>query len=195
MGFIAMRYFIGFLITIGLIILLIVMLFGGGDDKKKVPTTARTLESYATTDAEASMIIDGPINAASEHEQIKISVNRNNVTFEAIKGYNGDVRDLKTFSNTEAAYDNFLSALARAGFTQGNTDEALKDEKGYCPQGNRYIFEMRQGDRSLQRFWSTSCRGPKTYEGADRVTIELFEEQVPGYEDLADNYDFEFNLL
>lgn len=191
-----MKYFIGFLITIGLIILLIVMLFGGGgDDKKKVPSAGKTLYSYATTDAEASLVIDGPIVSNQEHEQVKITVNRNNVTYEAIKGYKGEVRDMKTFANTEAAYDNFLHALSRAGFTQGNNDAALKDEKGYCPQGNRYIYEFRQGARSLQRYWSTDCRGPKSFEGADKLIIELFKDQVPGYNDLGDDYDFEFNLL
>lgn len=191
-----MKYFIGFLITIGLIILLIIMLFGGGgEDKKKVPSAGKTLYSYATTNAEASLIIDGPIVSNQEHEQIKITVNRNNVVYEAIKGYKGEVRDMKSFENTEAAYDNFLHALARAGFTQGNGDAALKDEKGYCPQGKRYIYEFTQGDRSLQRLWSTSCRGQKTYEGADQLTIELFQAQVPGYQKLADNYDFDFSLL
>lgn len=37
------------------------------------------------------MTIDGAINANEAHRQIRIAVDRNNVTFQIIKGYNGDV--------------------------------------------------------------------------------------------------------
>jgi hypothetical protein len=147
-----MRYFIAFFIAIALVILLIVLLFrGGGEPKTKV--TPRTLHSYATTDAEASFTIDGPINAEQEHQQVRITVNHDTVTYEHIEGYNGNVVELKTFSNTVNAYTNFLFALGHAGFTRGKLDKvaALNDERGYCPQGDRYIFEFNQGEKQIER--------------------------------------------
>jgi hypothetical protein len=179
-----MRYFIGFMITIGLFILLIFLLFSGGG-KPKVPTTSKTLESYASTAAEVSMVVDAPINANSQHQQIHITADRNNVTYEEVAGYDGRVVRQERFANTENAYAVFLRSLANAGFTKGDIKKELSDERGYCPLGTRYIFELRDGSRSIQRFWWTSCGKPKTYLGNPSLTIQLFEDQVPNYPDLS----------
>lgn len=180
-----MRYFIGFIITISLLIVLIVLLFSGGNDKAKVPTTSKTLTSYAVTDAEARLTIDGPINAESEHRQIQISVDNNRVLYTEIGGYNGNVINQKSFSNNTNAYRNFLASLAHAGFTKGSTDSKLSSEAGYCPLGNRYIYELNEGGKSVERFWNTSCGKPKSYLGNQALTTNLFESQVPGYNDLS----------
>jgi hypothetical protein len=180
-----MRYFIGFIITIGLIVILIVMLFSGGSDKAKVPTTSKPLSSYVETGSEARLTIDGPLNAESEHRQIQISVDSNRVMFTEIGGYNGNVISQKSYSNNTNAYRNFLAAVGRAGFTKGSTDSQLSNELGYCPTGNRYIYELKQGDKSVERFWSTSCSKPKTYLGNQALTNHLFEAQVPDYDGLS----------
>ncbi len=46
-----------------------------------------------------------------------------------------------------AAYGAFLQSLAHAGFDKGDKDPALKDERGYCPLGNRYIYEIVENKR------------------------------------------------
>jgi hypothetical protein len=180
-----MRYLVGFFITIGLIILLIVLLVGGGGSK--VPKTSKALYSYATTSAQAIMTIDGQINANSEHAKIRITVDHDNVTYEKISGYDDGVTDMHTYDNTVEAYDAFLHALQHAGFTEGNTDKKLADYQGYCPLGQRYIFELKQDDRSLERLWATNCGGPKTYQGILGATIDLFQLQVPGYDKLTND--------
>ncbi|HYH36375.1 MAG TPA: hypothetical protein VD706_02650 [Candidatus Saccharimonadales bacterium] len=184
-----MRYFIGFLVMVALIITLIVMLFNGGD-KPAVPNTTKKLTDYANTDARVSMTIDGPINASSEHEQVRVTVDRNNVTYEHIKGYDGQVADTKIFENTENAYDVFLHALMHAGFTNGNNESALRDDRGYCPTGDRYIFELSENNDRLQRYWATSCGGVRTYDGALNLTLTLFKAQVPDYSGLTGNIQF-----
>lgn len=181
-----MRYFVGFLITLGLLILLLIMLFsGGGDDKAKVPQTKRTLPDLAATTAEMRLTTDGPVNADQLHQKSRISVDRNNVTFEQIKGYGGDVTSMQKFANTREAFSTFLLALNHAGFTKGNPDKALRDERGYCALGSRYIFEVVENGKTLQRFWSTSCGKPKTYLGNVGLTINLFRAQVPDYNQLS----------
>ena len=179
-----MRYIFGLLVVLGLLILLIVLLVGGGG-KPKVPATSKTLDSYATTNAETRLTIDGSVNAQSIHNQIRITVDRNNVTYEQVQGYNGNVIKMQRFDNTENAYANFLSALTHAGFTKGNADKALADERGYCSTGDRYIFELSQNDKNIERFWATNCGNPKTYGGNANLTVELFKAQVPGYSDLT----------
>jgi hypothetical protein len=182
-----MRYFLGFLISIGLIIVLIFLLFHGGGSKAKVPTTAKTLESYASTDAEVRLTIDGPVNSQQEHQQIRVTVDRSQATFEQISGYEGQVVQQQQFASNDNAFQVFLHSLGHAGFTQGNTDKSLSDERGYCPLGDRYIFELIQNGQSIERFWATSCGKPKTYLGSLDLTLSLFKAQIPKYSDLTDN--------
>ena len=181
-----MRYFIGFLITVGLVILLIFLLFHGGG-KSKLPLTPKTLVSYATTNAEVRLTIDGPINADQLHQQIRITVDSTEVTYEQIQGYDGSVVSQQQFASSQSAYDVFLHALSHAGFTQGDTSKTLIDERGYCALGDRYIFELRQDGNDIERYWATSCGKPKTYLGTLSLTLSLFQTQVPGYTDLTQN--------
>lgn len=181
-----MRYFIGFLITIGLIIMLIVLIFSGGGSKPKT-STAKPLDSYAGTDAEVSMTIDGPINADQNHQQVRVTVGTNSVTYEEISGYDGQVAERQTFHNTEAAYTVFLRSLALAGFTRGDTTPALQDERGRCALGDRYIFELNNDGNKLERYWVTTCGGAKTFLGDRSTVTQLFKAQVPQYDNLSNN--------
>lgn len=179
-----MRYFIGLLVALGLIIILIILLLTGG--KKAVPTQQpKTLTDYASTDSQVSMTIDGPVNADSEHDQVRVSVDSANVTYEHIRGYQGDVVQTKVFENNQDAYDVFLHALLHAGYSLGSNDPQFRDERGYCSTGDRYIFELTEGDKTITRYWSSSCGSPKTYEGNTGLTITLFQAQVPSYETLT----------
>lgn len=182
-----MKYFIGYLITIGLLILLIIFLMRGGGNDQQAPVTDKSLASYASTDAEVSFLNEGPINAASEHEQILITVDQDYVTYQQIIGYDGRVVMTKRFSNTQNAYSAFLSALGHAGFALGDDNESLQNEKGRCPTGHRYIFELNEGTDQIQRTWGTNCSGAKTFLGNQSLTITLFQAQVPNYSTLSQN--------
>jgi hypothetical protein len=184
-----MRYFFGFLVAIGLIIFIIILMFSGGGQPKNVLPKGQALESYATTDAVVRMTIDGPINAAQDHEQVRIIVDSNEVVYQQIKGYNSEVVNARTFDNTEASYYSFLRAIGFAGYQSGDTSQALKDEKGRCPLGTRYIFDMDQAGKSLEHFWVTTCGGAKTYLGNLPGTIQLFQQQVPDYGTLTANLE------
>lgn len=182
-----MRYFVGFMLLIALLIFLIVLVVMGRGGGPAIPT--KTLASFSTTDAKVSFLNDGMINSASEHRQILITVDRDYVVYKELIGYNGRVAASRKFNNTEVAYNNFLSALGHAGFTLINKDPALQNEKGYCPLGQRYIFEMTEGSEQLQRSWATSCGDPKTFLGSLQVTIDLFQAQVPQYQELTANVE------
>jgi hypothetical protein len=186
-----MRYIIGFLITIGLIILLIVSLAGGGNNgKQKVPSSQKPLDSYASTSALVRMTIDGPINAQQKHDQIRITVGKDSATYEHLNGYDGSVKEAHTYPNTEAAYDNFLHALSVVGFTNGDNAPALRDERGQCPLENRYIYELIQGNADVFRYWTSDCNKPRTYNGLQTTTRTLFEQQIPDYDKLTSNANF-----
>lgn len=183
-----MRYFIAFVTALGLLFLLLFLLLHGGGGKPK--TVPKTLASYASTTAQAQLTIDGPINADQIHQAVRITVSKDEVTYEQIRGYEGDVVNLQTFDSNENAYVNFLSALQHAGFTVGNKDPKLRDERGYCPLGDRYIFRFSQDGQDLERYWSTSCGSPKTYGGNTSLTLTLFQAQVPNYNILVQGITF-----
>lgn len=179
------RYLLGFIAVFGLIILLIILIFHGGGGKPK--PTPRTLDSYATTDAQVRLTIDGPINADQEHEQVQIIVSNTSAVYQQIQGYQGNVVNQKTYANNVNSYTNFLAALGHAGFTRGTNNPALKNETGYCPLGSRYIYELQQDGQDIERFWSTTCGSPSTYGGNASLTLNLFEAQIPDFSTLTEN--------
>ncbi|MDB5175835.1 MAG: exported protein of unknown function [Candidatus Saccharibacteria bacterium] len=182
-----MRYIIGVFVTIGLLFLLIfVLVMGGGKDSNtgKVPSTMKALQTYANTDATVRVTIAGPVVANQEYKETRISVNRNEAMLESINGYDGVVTNAKSYTNTREGYVSFLRSIDRMGFTKGDTSKTLADERGYCALGNRYIFELVENGKTLQRFWSTSCTGTRTYLGNASATLELFEAQIPDFASL-----------
>ena len=183
-----MRYFIGFLVSIGLIIFIIVLLFHGGGSPK-VPKTSKSLVSYSTTATAARLTIDGPINAAQDHTTVQLTVGKDGTTYAQINGYDGSVANSQTYANSPRGYAVFLQALSHAGFTEGSTSKSMADERGYCPLGRRYIFELVNDNQVIERFWATNCGKPKTYLGNLSLTLDLFENQVPGYSQLTNGLD------
>ncbi|MGC1176530.1 MAG: hypothetical protein WA843_00505 [Candidatus Saccharimonadales bacterium] len=187
-----MRYFIGFIVTLGLIIILILLLVTGGGSKSKTSTAPKTLTSYVDTDAEVRLLVDGPVNADQIHQRELITVGRYNVTFQQMQGYDNAIVNTQSYPSTRDAYAAFLHSLQHAGFTNVKTDPKLADERGYCPLGNRYVFELRQNDADIERYWATSCGKPKTFPGNTDMVITLFKAQIPDYDTLTQNINIAF---
>ena len=183
-----MRYFMGFLIAIGLIVLIFVIILKGGSHNSGQPQI--DLNSYATTSATAQLTLDGPITSDKTHQSYQISVGRDQVTFQLMQGYEGKVVSSKTYDSNANAFGVFLRALSLAGFTKGNNDPKLTDERGYCATGDRYIFELTQGADTIERYWATSCGSQGTYKGNVLQTLSLFQKQVPDYNNLTGNFIF-----
>jgi len=179
-----MRYIIAFFVALGLLFVVLILLFNNSG-KPKVVITPKTLDSYASTDAQVVMTIDGPVNASEVHEQVRVAVDSNDVTFEQIQGYDGNAVNSQSYANTENSYKTLLLSLAHAGFTQGNNDPNARDERGFCALGDRFVFELRQDGRDIERYWATSCGKPQTYLGSLNLTVTLFQKQVPNYSDLT----------
>jgi hypothetical protein len=184
------KYLAGFVATIVLIILLIVLVFHGGGGSK-VSQTSKPLTSYANSDATVSLTIAGPVVANQNYNQVGITVSNSQTVYDQVQGYQNNVTKQQTFSNNVPAYTAFLYALERAGFTEGNSASNLKQDLGYCPTGNTYIFQINQGSQQLQRYWITNCSGtPASFKGASNLIIELFKAQVPNYNQLTPNLNF-----
>jgi hypothetical protein len=184
-----MRFFIGFLVTVGLIVLIIILLIrGGGGSATNVPKVLN-LGDYATSTTAAQLIIDSPIVAEPNHKEIKIVVTQNDVTFTEYQGYEATVIRTQSFPNNQVAYAVFLHALQNNGFNLGVNDPALHDERGYCADGSRYIYSFADNNADKFRTWSTSCGGQGTFKGVPSEVRALFRLQVPGYDTLTSDFN------
>lgn len=183
-----MRYFTGFLIAIGLIVLVfVIILKGDGNSTRKQQID---LNSYANSEAMVQVTIDGPITADQTHQVVQISVGRSEGRIDILQGYEGSVKTTQTYQNNQNSYAVLLHALTLTGFTKGASDAKQNDERGYCPTGERYIFELLQGGDTIQRYWATSCGGQGTYRGSVGQTVDLFRKQIPDYGKLTANIIF-----
>jgi hypothetical protein len=180
-----MRYIIGFLISIGLVILLFVLIFRGGSDPAPTPGAARRLVDYANTSTVVRLTEDYPVNSNQVHRKIVTTVGRDQITFTIESGYEGDVLRTQTYPNNPTAYANFLRALQINGYNVAEDNAALRDERGYCATGQRYIFETKNGDQNVMRTWSTSCGNIGTFKGKSSQVRDLFRRQVPDYSRLT----------
>jgi hypothetical protein len=179
-----LRYLLGLLAIIGLIVILIILLVPG----KKGAIPGDGLIGYANTNTVMRLTIDGPENYQQNHQSVQITVGKDNVTYEQLVGYNGQVVTEQTFPNTVAAYDVFLRGLYYADYYNGDTTKSLSNENGVCALGTRYVYEINNGSSDVERFWSTNC-GTKTYNGNISQTISLFQAQVPNFSNITANLD------
>lgn len=116
---------------------------------------------------------------------MRISVGADQSTIEIYQGYQNNVIQRKTYSNNSTSYAQFLRALQLVGYTRGSSDPNKKDERGFCPDGERYVFEIVADGSDTQRYWSTSCGGQGNFGGsASRVRL-LFRQQIPDYDELV----------
>jgi hypothetical protein len=182
-----MRYVIGFLVTIGLIILVIMLLFRGGSDVPEAPAKA-DLTSYSdSSTAVVQYTVDSPVTAAEDHFTTQITVGKDEARITIFQGYDGQVVRSQAYPTGQNAYAVFLHSLKNAGFTLGNDSEELRDERGYCPTGSRYIYEVVDGSSTKSRYWSTSCK-VGTFKGNKSTIKTLFEDQIPDYGKVTSGY-------
>lgn len=182
-----MRYFLTFLIGIGLIVLVIILLlraiFGGGGDS---PESRAPLIDYANSNVIMRITIQGPINAHQEHARARIDVSQYSSDIRVISGYENFVERSETFESNPSAYANFLRALDLMGYDQGDDSDALADERGVCPFGRRYVFEIIDGSSTIQRYWATSCSGaPRSSNAQVNPVLRLFRAQIPEYNQIV----------
>jgi hypothetical protein len=182
-----MRYFIGFLGIVAILIFIIVLIVRGGGNPAEGPK-AINLADYATSSSQVVLTIDGPVAASQTHQSVKVFVDQSQTTIELIQGYEGQVINSKSYSMNPNSYAVFLLSLKHAGFVLGDTNPDLNDERGYCPEGSRFIYELQDNNKQLQRYWNTSCGAKQgTFKGQGPIIRKLFKVQVPDYDEITTN--------
>lgn len=183
-----MRYVIGFIGIIAILVLIIVLIVrgigggGGGSNQSK----SIDLADYETATSQVIYTTEGPVSASQTHDSIRIAVDQSEATIQIIQGYEDKVTRSKTYPMNSSSYAAFLLSLKHAGFTLGDDNPDFKDERGYCATGDRYIYELKDNDEQVQRYWNTSCDSSQgTFKGKSGTVDELFSLQIPDYDDLT----------
>jgi hypothetical protein len=174
-----MKYFMAFLGIIALVILVFVLVVKGLTGHK-APTTQASLIDYANTSTVVRWTIEGPVLANQNYNEVRITVGRDATTIEVVQGYQDQVVSAKTYPNNADAYGVFLRALQLQAFTKGDDSPNKADERGYCPTGDRFVYEVISGAADQQRYWLGSC-GVGTFKGNAGAIRTLFARQVPDY--------------
>jgi hypothetical protein len=187
------RYIVGFLL-VAIFVFFGVAIFRSATDNPKTPDPVNTvvrksLPEYASTDAEVSVTIVGPIIGEAEHRQIRITVSRDVRTLDVIQGYQDRVIRTKSYFNDQSAFDVFLRALNGLGFTSSKTPK-VEDEFKACPLGTHYEYELSNtgsADTDV-KLWSVSCGlDIGNFAGGPGPTIRtLFQKQIPDYKTLVE---------
>lgn len=175
------------LVGIGIIVMIvavIMLIFSPEPETTQQAGPAQTsLTDYVDTAARTVYEVEGELNAEEDRRTIRISVDRSLRRIEVLNGYNQTVSKSQEFPNTQSAYDEFLHGLQNAGFDREKETE-VTDEKGVCPLGKRYIYQVQEFGDNLIRLWSTSCnKTDGTFAGNANLVRRLFEKQIPEYRD------------
>ena len=184
-----MRFLVGFVISIGLIILAFVLILHSFRPSSP-PSSLPSLINYANSDTTVEMTIDGPINADQEHYQLQMTVGQTLSILNLDKGYEGVVVTSDNYNNNSNSYAEFLRSLDLAGYRKGNSSStANSDPRGYCPLGERYSFQIISGGRTVQNYWATTCGGQGTFQGNVNLVKTLFMAQMPDFDTVISNTD------
>ena len=187
-----MKYVIGVLATIAVAIFAIILIVSRGEpprDQNLDADPQADLTEYVDTAATVSFTTEGELTADEERRAIRVRINRNERVIEILTGYDEQVERSERFSNNQAAFDAFMHGLKEAGFTREQEPEH-DNEKGICPFGRRYLFELREFGNSIVNLWATSCDNDDGTFGGNRHQVRrLFEEQIPDYRQLVNDVD------
>jgi hypothetical protein len=175
-----MKFILAGLGVIIVVILATILITRGGGDR--TPTVRPVVVSEEAREGVSTVLTTrGKLVGEDERRAIRITVNQDERRLEILTGYEEAVERAQVYPNTHAAFENFMVALDQAGFNRSRSS-TIEDERGACPTGKTYIYELKEFSQQLIRLWDTSCGGKiGTMAGKDSTIRKLFEEQIPDY--------------
>ena len=180
-----MRYVIGVLSAIIVVLLLVALVFGRGNKDQSATTTPAALTSYAETNSSIVFTTYGRLVGEQQRQAVRIVVTPVERRLEVLSGYEETITSTQSFSNNSEAYANFLSAMQVAGFDDARKS-SITDPRGVCPTGNRFQYNLYENDDTKVDLWSVSCSaGTGTLAGRASVIRDLFQRQIPDYSGLT----------
>ncbi len=176
------------LIVVALVIAALVSVsrsFFSGPSKTATPTVNVGKEALTSTLADRSvrMTFRGPIVADEKFHSYTITASPDMRNMTTYVGYLGQQVDSEQLTNNTQAYEQLVYALDRANLMAGTPlSGAANDARGICATGSVSEFEVSQGTNSVQKLWTSSCRGAvgSLKANVSQVT-RLFQVQIPDF--------------
>lgn len=178
------RFIIFLTLVIG-IVLLLILIFGSGSKNnqkntdKPAPVTPVVLTDYVDTDSYVVLTLDGRINGDDVHRKIRITVGPDSRQIDIIQGYGNNIIDTKSYLNNRRAYDAFIRSLNRLDFAK-ERKTSMTDDRGVCPTGQRFIYEVYNDNAQVSRTWAGSCT-QGTSRANSALVNQLFRAQITDY--------------
>lgn len=170
-----------FVVIVGIFGLFRLVFHGSSSTNNSGQTTNQ--QKFSDNTSEVRFTTDGAIVALEDHRSIIITVNQSMREVEVQKGYEGEVVGARKFTNTPAAYKQFLIALENYEYTKENL-KVSKDDNAACPSSLRYIYEAKYNSGDPLRSWSASCDKGRFAGKASQVR-SLFQAQIPKYNEIV----------
>ena len=123
---------------------------------------------------------NGSVTAPENQNSVTIAVSNSSRTITVYSSYGAVVVNSKTYSNSQASFDAFSSALTGAGFT--NTRSTDINYATFCTLGIRYSYQVVSDNNMKLDTWNSSCN-PKngSFAGNTSQVQQLFKLQIPDY--------------
>jgi hypothetical protein len=177
------RYYIGIVAVILVIVVAFTLVSNMGnrsatpaDNTKK---TAQLID-YADKNSEVTFTTIGRLVGNDEHREIRVVVSANERRIEIISGYDQQIISSQSYSNNQAAYETFLSALGGQGYITSKKS-TVDDSRSVCPTGQHYEYIVKENGEEKSNLWSVSCDKTGSFNGRASTIRELFHRQIPDY--------------
>lgn len=159
---------------------------GSGGNSGTVKSARHTKITEYSDDPAAtiSWTVQGRLVGEDQRRAIRISVSSSQRRIEILEGYDERVARSQDYPNTSAAFAAFARSLDNANFGKERTVKQ-PDERGICPQGNKYIYRLTKAGTEIMRTWSDTCLSSNGPFGGGNPSAsliqQLFKSQISDY--------------
>lgn len=180
-----MKYIFGVLAVVAIAIIAIALLVRSpapsNGQKPGAKPVIKLLDYVNKSGSQVQWTIQGPLVGEDQKRSVRISISPNERRVEILDGYDQQIERSQTYTNTQEAYDTFLHALNLAAFSK-DRKVANSEEKGVCPLGNLYDYDVVDGSDHPVHLWSASCSVDLgTSAGNAQLIRSVFQNQIPDY--------------
>lgn len=167
-------------------------IFGGNQPSTSAPTdVSRDALLNSSVGRSVRMTVRGPLVADENFRSYQITVDSSGRSMTTYSGYLAQPLGTKQLSNNVKAYEEFTHALDKANLAKGEAFSGDKDDtRGTCATGRVYEFEIMDGNNTVKRLWTSTCKGSAGSLKASVKQLEkLFHEQIPDHKAQLKNID------
>ncbi|GAC1387876.1 MAG: hypothetical protein NVS1B7_2260 [Candidatus Saccharimonadales bacterium] len=187
-----MKYALGVLAVIVVAFIAIILVTtrstdtGNNANSAKKPAASINILDADNGSSAVKVTTQGHLIGEEQRRSVRITVSQSQRTVEILSGYEENITKSEVIANTPAAYSTFLRALNNANFVKSRK-VLVDDERGTCPIGNRYVYELVKANTNIRRLWSNSCASSEgSFAGNGPLIRELFQKQIPDYSKFMD---------